>query len=135
VGDEVFPADFDIRRPQSMPAGHIRVLDVENLLNPVEVGQYRIPRAGTHKFWAEDDVLYVGYFNAGLRAVDISGSLRGDLGQQGREIAALATTDADAFVEDRPFTWAAMPHKDLVFASDYTSGLWVTRLIRSSAAD
>jgi hypothetical protein len=83
--------------------------------------------------WAEDDVLYVAYYNAGLRAVDISGNLRGDLGQQGREIAALATNDADAFVQDRPFTWGPQPYNGLVFASDHTSGLWITRLIPDQA--
>ena len=37
--------------------------------------------------WVEDDVMYMGYYTAGARALDVSGELRGDLYRQGREIA------------------------------------------------
>lgn len=132
VGDEIFPPGFDVERPTTSPAGYIHVIDVNNIENPREVAFYRIPRAGPHNVWAEDDVLYVAYYNAGLRAVDISGTLRGDLGHGGREIAALATSDEQAYVQNRPFTWGAMPHQGLIFAADHTSGLWVARLIRGA---
>jgi hypothetical protein len=132
LGDEIFPPGFEVERPTTFPAGYIHVIDVNNIEAPREVASYRIPRAGPHNVWAEDDILYVAYYNAGLRAVDIAGTLRGDLGQEGREIAALATTDEHAYVADRPFTWGAMPHRGHVFASDHTSGLWVTRLIRDA---
>jgi len=85
-----------------------------------------------HNVWVEDDVMYVAYYNAGLRAVDVSGTLGGDLGRQGREIAALATSDADAFVTDRPFTWGPQVYRGLVYASDHTSGLWIARLRRNA---
>ena len=129
VGDEVFPPGFEVEDLRTTPAGYIHVVDVSDIERPDEVGFYRVPRAGPHNVWAENDVLYVAYYNAGLRAVDISGALRGDLGQQGREIAALATSDADAFVQDRPFTWGPQLHNGLVYASDHTSGLWITRLV------
>lgn len=130
VSDEILPAGFDQKNPESNPAGHVHVIDLSDLERPVEVAHFRVPGAGPHDMWAEDDILYVGYYNAGLRAVDVSGTLEGDLGRQGREIAALSTTDEDAFVEDRPFTWGAQPFKGLVYATDHTSGLWVTRLVR-----
>jgi hypothetical protein len=133
VADEIVPSDFDIRRPQSSPLGQIRVLDLRNVAAPVEVAQYRLPRAGPGRFWIENDVLYVGHYNAGLRAVDISGTLRGDLGQQGREIAAVSTADGAAFVADRPFTWDVRPHGGSVFALDFNSGLWATRLEQGPA--
>lgn len=135
VGDEIFPPNYDIQRPQTAPAGYIHVIDLNNIRNPREVAEYRLPRAGPHNVWVDDDVLYVAYYNAGLRAVDVSGDLIGDLGRQGREIAALATTDADAFVAERPFAWGPQVHNGLVYASDHTSGLWITRLMRDAAAD
>jgi hypothetical protein len=66
---------------------------------------------------------------AGLRVVDVSGRLEGDLRAQGREIAVLETIDENAFRRDRPFTWSPRLHNGLVFASDFNSGLWVTRLV------
>ncbi len=133
VGDEIFPPELDIADPTTSPGGYIHVIDISNIENPIEVAEYRIPRAGPHNIWVEDDVMYVAYYNAGLRAVDVSGTLRGDLGRQGREIAALATSDEDAFIADRPFTWGPQVYEGLVYASDHTSGLWITRLLRNGS--
>ncbi|MEX0912279.1 MAG: hypothetical protein WD031_02535 [Gemmatimonadota bacterium] len=133
VGDEIFPPGFDQEDPESGAAGYIHVIDVSDIERPEEVAEYEIPRAGPHNVWVENDVMYVAYYNAGLRAVDVSGTLQGNLGQQGREIAALPTADADAYIENRPFTWGPQPYDGYVFASDHTSGLWVTRLVRGSA--
>lgn len=130
VGDEIFPPGFDREDPETGTAGYIHVIDASDIENLSEVAQYDVPRAGPNNAWAHDDVLYVGYYNAGLRAVDISGELRGDLLRGGRELAALATTDENAFIPNRPLAWGAQWHKGLVFASDHASGLWVTRLVR-----
>ncbi|MEX2582237.1 MAG: hypothetical protein WD766_03140 [Gemmatimonadota bacterium] len=130
VGDEIFPPGFDQQDPGSSPAGYIHVIDVSDIENPVEVAEYRLPDAGAHNIWVEDDVMYVAYYNAGLRAVDVSGRLEGDLARQGREIAALETSDENAFIEDRPFAWGPQVHDGYVFASDHTSGLWIARLVR-----
>ena len=84
VGDEIFPAGWDA--DQAIHArGYIHVLDVSDIENPVEVAKYEVPEAGAHNVWIEDDKMYVGYYQAGLRVVDISGELRGDLYKQGRE--------------------------------------------------
>jgi len=132
LSDEILLPGFDVMRPETGTAGFVHVVDLSDLLAPVEVAQYRVPRTGPKNMWAEADVLYVGYYTGGLRALDISGTLRGDLGQQGREIATLATTDEQALLPNRPFTWGPQPFGDHVFASDYTSGLWITRLIRGA---
>jgi hypothetical protein len=134
LGDEILTPDFDAREPRTSPAGYIHVVDVSNIEDPIEVAHYRLQRAGSHDLWAEDDVLYVAYYNAGIRALDVSGTLRGDLGLQGREIAALPTTDARAFVPDRPLTWGPQVYNGLVYASDHTSGLWILRLHRNDSA-
>ena len=97
VGDEIFPQVWDADAPIEA-RGYIHVLDMQDPDNPVEVARYEVPEAGAHNIWVEGDRLYVGYYQAGLRVVDISGELRGDLYRQGREIAILKTIDAESTV-------------------------------------
>ena len=127
VGDEIFPADWDADRPIEA-RGYIRVLDMGDIENPVEVARYEVPEAGAHNVWTEGDRLYVGYYQGGLRVLDISGELRGDLYRQGRELAVLKTTDADAATPNWPMTWGAQVFKGRIYSSDLNSGLWVTQL-------
>ncbi|HSR42702.1 MAG TPA: Ig-like domain-containing protein, partial [Longimicrobiales bacterium] len=95
VGDEIYPSDWDPNAAAPIEArGYIHVIDVEDIDRPVEVARYEVPEAGAHNVWAEGDRLYVGYYQGGLRVVDVSGELRGDLYRQGREVAAFKTTDA-----------------------------------------
>jgi hypothetical protein len=101
---------------------------VSDIRNPREVAFYRVPEAGSHNMWAEDDKLYIGYYQAGLRVVDISGELRGDLYRQGREIAWFMTEDAQGSTPNVTDTWGAQPYKGVVFAADFESGLWILRL-------
>ncbi|MDH3223667.1 MAG: hypothetical protein OEO23_08115, partial [Gemmatimonadota bacterium] len=128
VGDEIFPDDWDADRPIEA-RGYIHVLDFADPTNPVEVAKYEVPEAGAHNIWVEGDRLYVGYYQAGLRVVDISGELRGDLYNQGREIAILKTTDAESTVPNWGMTWGAQIHKGNIFTSDLNSGLWIVKLI------
>jgi hypothetical protein len=130
VGDEILPDRFDGSTAVAA-GGYLHVFDVTDIRRPIEVAFYRLPDAGTHNFWIEDDVLYLAYYNAGLRALDVSGALRGDLLRQGREIAALLTTDDQARYRDRPFAMTPMLHKGLVYTADFNSGLWITRLHRA----
>ncbi len=128
VGDEIFPDDWDADAPIEA-RGYIHVLDMADMNNPVEVARYEVPEAGAHNIWVEGDRLYVGYYQAGLRVVDISGELRGDLYRQGREIAILKTTDAQSTVPNWGMTWGAQIHKGHIFTSDLNSGLWVVKLV------
>jgi len=127
VGDELFPPGWNASGPIEA-RGYIHVLDVSNLDAPVEVARYEVPEAGAHNVWVEEDRLYIGYYQAGLRIVDISGELRGDLYRQGREIAAIATTDANTMVPNWPMAWSAQVFKDHIITSDMNSGLWITKL-------
>jgi hypothetical protein len=129
VGDEIFPEDSFQRQDDFVPGGYIHVVDASDVTSPRIVGRYEVPNAGAHNMWADDDKLYVAYYNAGLRVIDISGRLEGDLRAQGRELAVLSTVDENAFRTNRPFTWSPRLHNGLVFASDFNSGLWVTRFV------
>jgi hypothetical protein len=127
VGDEIFPGDWDPSKPIEA-RGYIHVLDMTDMDNPVEVARYEVPEAGVHNVWAEGDRLYVGYYQAGLRVLDISGELRGDLYRQGRELAVLKTTDENSMVPNWPMTWGAQLFKGKIYTSDLNSGLWIAEL-------
>ena len=129
IGDEVFPAIFDIKSPRRFPVrGIVHVIDVSDINQPRKVAEYPVPEGGAHNMWVEDDVMYLGYYSGGGRVVDVSGELRGDLYRQGREIAALWTGDAEGFRANLPFTWGAQPHNGLIYFNDIHSGLWVVKL-------
>ncbi|MBA4158939.1 MAG: hypothetical protein H0X65_15890 [Gemmatimonadetes bacterium] len=138
VGDEIFPEQTSGSPGAIIPGGYVHVMDATDITNPRIVGRYEVTGAGAHNMWVENDRLYIAYYNAGLRVVDVSGTLEGDLRAQGREVAVLRTTDEDAFEADRPFLWSPRLYNGLVFASDFNSGLWITRFVeptRTAAQD
>ena len=103
-------------------------VDVSDIARPHRVATYEVPEGGAHNIWVDDDVMYMGYYNAGARVVDVSGELRGDLYRQGREIARLWTGDPKGWRPNLPFCWGAQPHKGLIYFNDINSGIWITRL-------
>ncbi len=127
IGDEIFPDDWNPDRPIEA-RGYIHVVDYSDVENPREVARYEVPEAGAHNVWVEDDKLYVGYYQAGLRVVDVSGELRGDLYAQGRELAAYTMIDSETTTPNWPMTWGAQIFKGRIYSSDLNSGLWITRL-------
>jgi hypothetical protein len=129
LGDEVFPAQFDLASRERIPVkGIVHVVDVSKIEQPKEVAVYDVPEGGAHNMWVEDDLMYVGYYSAGARVVDVSGELRGNLYRQGREIARLWTGDPKGYRPNQPFTWGAQPNNGLIYFNDINSGLWITRL-------
>ncbi|MFY9573938.1 MAG: Ig-like domain-containing protein, partial [Blastocatellia bacterium] len=129
VGDEVFPAIFDIQSRNRIPVrGIVHVVDVSDINHPREVANYTVPEGGAHNIWVKDDVLSMGYYSGGARVVDVSGELRGDLYRQGREIGRLWTGDPSGFRSNLPFTWGAQPHGDLIFFNDINSGIWIVKI-------
>jgi uncharacterized protein YjdB len=128
VGDEVFPGEFDLSsKGRIETAGQVHVLDVSDLQRPRKVADYFVA-GGAHNVWVLDDVLYIGAYEAGLRALDVSGELRGDLLAQGREIGSIWTGDPKGYRPNLPMAWGAQPHKGVIFVTDINSGLWVARL-------
>ena len=138
VGDEVFPAIFQIEGKDRIPVRAIcHVMDVSDIKHPREVAQYEVPEGGSHNFWAANDMLYEGYYSGGARVLDVSGELRGDLYRQGREIARFWTGDGKGFRPNLPFTWGGQPCSvtcdsallnSLMYFNDINSGLWITKL-------
>ena len=138
VGDEVFPAIFNVEDKERIPVRAIcHVMDVSDVKHPKEVAQYEVPEGGSHNFWAAGDMLYLGDYSGGARVLDISGELRGDLYRQGREIARFWTGDPKGFRPNLPFTWGGQPCSvtcdspllnSLMYFNDIHSGLWITKL-------
>ncbi len=126
VGDEIFGCEDCTNGPR----GYIHVVDVSDIENPHEVARFEVPEAGAHNIWVADDVLYIAYYQGGLRVVDISGELRGDLYAQGRQVAHFHTAGAEgkAMHPNAPMAWGPQPHKGYIFVSDMNSGLWVVQL-------
>ena len=125
-GDYVFLGDEIFGCPGCEgPRGYIHVVDVSDIENPREVAEFRLPEAGSHNLWVEDDLLYIAYYQGGLRIVDVSGELRGDLLAQGREVAAFMTTPEG---ENTTMAWGPQPYKGNIFVSDMRTGLWVMNL-------
>lgn len=124
IGDEIFGCPQCINGPR----GYVHVVDLSDIEHPVEVGKYEVPEAGAHNMWAEDGKLYIAYYNGGLRIVDISGELRGDLYRQGRQIGYFHTANDKGYVPNAPMAWGPQPFKGNIFVSDMNSGLWVVKL-------
>lgn len=119
----VFVGEEDFGTP-----GVMHVVDASNLLAPQEVATFRATGATPHNFWLDEDrgILYAAWYDNGIRAIDVTGSLLGQLDRQGREIAnadygsGVGCPNADATC-----TWAPQLHGGLIYASDMNTGLWV----------
>ncbi len=131
AGDEAFPygdPGANLNKAPPPAAGWIHVISWDDWKNPREVARYRVPGAGSHNMWIEDDIMYVAFYNGGLRVVDVSGEMRGDLERQGREIGVYLPRDSDAIVPNSPYVWGPQLHKGNIFFSDWLSGLWAVKL-------
>jgi hypothetical protein len=109
--------------------GYIQVVDFTDPEAPEMVARYEVSEFGTHNFWVEDDVLYAAYYEGGVRMVDVSGDLLGNLYTQGREMAVFKSAHPEGYTANATMVWGAQPFKGHVFFSDTNSGLWSVRLL------
>lgn len=129
LGDESYPAIADLASHEQFPTrGRMHVVDVSDLEHPHEVAYYEPLEFGVHNIFVRDGMAYIGAYNGGIRLVDVSGELRGDLRAQGRVVGALYTGSLEGFRPNMALTWSAIPHRGYVFASDVNSGFWVGRV-------
>ena len=131
VADEVFGLDAAQALFHSRPSrayGRLHVIDVSNIEHPKEVAWYEPEYGGVHNVWVAGDTLYMGAYNAGFRAFDISGELRGDLRAQAREIANVEPSDAGGFIPNTPMTWGVVVKNGLAYVNDFNTGLFIVRL-------
>ncbi len=133
VGDEVFSA-----KPRATEGGtvlglgraygRLHVIDVSDISAPKAVAWYEPKEGGSHNVWVAGDTLYMGDYQGGLRVLDISGELRGDLLRQGREIAHVVTGDKQGFTPNFANAWGAIYRDGLIYVPDVNSGLWIVKV-------
>lgn len=130
VGDEVFPWHYQDQPLPPSPRGRIHVVDVSDLANPRIVAFYEVPEAGSHCVWVEDGKLYVANYQAGLRVVDVTGELRGDLYRQGRELARFDTSAplGQGVIPFKADAWGIQLYRGKIFVADSNSGTWILGL-------
>ena len=129
AGDEWFPWRYPGKPRPYQPRGGFHFLDFTDIDNPKEEAVYTITEAGSHNHWIKGDTLYAAYYNGGLRIVDISGELLGDLYRQGREIAFFLTSHSDGRIPNSTNVWGTIPYKGYIFYSDMYSGLYCLKLV------
>jgi hypothetical protein len=134
IADEVFPAS-DVEGARDAAAsrayGRLQVIDISNMDRPRSVAWYEPEFGGVHNLWVAGDTLYMGAYNAGFRAFDISGELRGDLRAQQREMVHVNTADMDAHPAgiNTAMTWGVVVKDGLAYVNDLNNGLWIIRML------
>ena len=128
-GDEWFPWRYPGKPRPYQPRGGFHFLDFTDIENPKEEAVYTITEAGSHNHWIQGDTLIAAYYNAGLRIVDISGDLLGDLYRQGREIAFYMSSQTDGHIPNSTNVWGAIPYKGHIYFTDMYSGLYCVKLV------
>jgi hypothetical protein len=116
----------------SSSGGDIHVIDVSDFASPREVAFFHVPGAGTHNFWVDEarGILYAAYYNAGVRAIDVTGDLsscdsvdkdsfgRCDLAKMARELAHGPSGVGPVYI------WGVQLVGTRLFASDMLNGIW-----------
>jgi hypothetical protein len=131
VGDEILPYGATNNRGSNAPErawGGLHVVDVSDIFHPKEVAWYEPEFGGVHNLWVVGDTLYMGAYNSGFHAFDISGELRGDLRAQQREMVHVNPVDPKGHVPNAAFTWGAVVKDGLVYVPDINNGLFIIRL-------
>jgi hypothetical protein len=108
--------------------GYVHIVDATDPMNMKKVGRYHLEDYGAHDIIVEDDILYQAYYDGGVRVVDVSGELLGNLAEQRREIAVFKSFDPKGFTANASFVMNAMPWKGQVLFTDFNSGLWAAKL-------
>lgn len=104
----------------SQTTGDIHVVDISDMAHPAEVAYYHMgvsPAAGPHNFWMDEQaqVLFAAYYNGGVVALDVSGTLSGDLSS--REITRFKPASTT-------FVWGVQLANNSVYLSDMLNGLY-----------
>ena len=109
--------------------GYTHIVDFTDPMNPRKVARYHLEDFGSHDIIVENDILYQAYYEGGVRLVDVSGELLGNLADQGREIAVYKPYDPNGYTPNASFVMNAMPWKGHVLFTDFNTGLWSARLL------
>lgn len=120
VGEERWPS---LSSADTTDVGRLHVVDVSDLADPREIAFHHIPGETPHNFWVDEEreILYAAWYSRGVRALDVSGTLSGDL--SGREIGFAEPSGTRGL----GFIWAPQLHRGTLYLSDVYHGLWAVR--------
>ena len=110
------------------PLGAVRIIDVSKIKEPFEAGRYQVPEAGADQVSVEASTLFAGFRQGGVRLVDVTGEMRGDVYREGRQVGWFMTSSA----EGPAMASSAVAFKGFLFVADANNGLWVLRHQRAS---
>lgn len=122
-GNLLLTADEDFN-PANGTWGFLRLWSVKNRASPVEIGRFGTVNALTPNFdccfsihnpFVRGSTAYLSWYSDGIRVVDISQPAAP------REIASFVPPN------EFPFVWGVYVDGDLIFASDFESGLYVLK--------
>lgn len=112
-------------------AGDIHVVDASDFSKMKEVAVYHRPQFGTHNFAVDEanGVLYAAYYEAGVRALDITGDLHSCRAEEkttdGRcNLLLMHREIGNALTNDLVKIWGVALNDTHLFASDMQSGIW-----------
>lgn len=128
AGTDYWPTIFRGGGVPQTSGGYTHIVDFTDPMHPKQVARYHLDDFGTHDIIVQDDVLYQAYYDGGVRLVDVSGELLGNLYDQGREIAVFKPYDPEGRTANAPFVMNAMPWKGHTLFTDFNTGLWAIRL-------
>lgn len=131
IADEVFSNTDGAKLFEKEPArayGRLQVLDATDIFNLKSVAYYEPEYGGVHNVWVAGDTLYMGAYNAGFRAFDISGELRGNLSAQQREIANVNPTSMQGFIPNSTMTWGVVVKNGIAYVNDFNAGLFLVKI-------
>ena len=130
LADESYSGTTDLTSKEAFTTrGLLHVVDVSDVEHPRKVAEWNPVEFGVHNVWVDGNLLYAGAYDGGLRVIDVSGELRGDLGRQGRVFGSLYTGALTGYRPNMALTWGAIPHRGHIFASDINTGLWVAKVV------
>ncbi|MFW6201284.1 MAG: hypothetical protein ACOC8B_01785, partial [Gemmatimonadota bacterium] len=119
----VFVGTEDWQFPFEEPGefGRVFVVDVADLAAPEIVATYTVGQIPPHNFWVDEDeaILFIAHYDHGLRAVDVSGRLEGELIEQDRELASIMTVGP----EEPSRFWGPQLHDGFIYTSDTPHGI------------
>jgi hypothetical protein len=116
--------------------GFLRIFDIRNPAEPVQIGQYATPNSATtrrdgtytvHNPFVVGDRAFLSWYTDGIRVLDIANPTRP------REVAAYvppAAVDPYRSHTDTAQVWGVYVQGNLVLASDINAGLYVLRYER-----
>lgn len=131
ITDEILSVGTPTReaRPEPDAAwGSLQVVDVSDIMRPKIVAWYNPEIGGAHNVWVKDNILYMGTYNGGFRAFDVSGELVGDLAAQGRELTYVNPVDPKGVRPNATYTWGVVVQGENIYVTDINNGLSVVRL-------